>query len=71
MRRGGRRADLDRPAPAVPELLAGEERRMSDKKPYRPPRLTVYGDLREITKATATSGNVMDMVSGNPMLKSA
>ncbi len=44
---------------------------MSDRKPYRSPRLTVYGDLREITKASATSGNVMDMVSGNPMLKSA
>jgi hypothetical protein len=44
---------------------------MSDKKPYRPPRLTVYGDLREITKASAQSGNVRDMVSGNPMFKSA
>jgi hypothetical protein len=44
---------------------------MSDKKPYRPPRLTVYGDLREITQASAKSGTVMDMVSGNPMMKSA
>jgi hypothetical protein len=44
---------------------------MSDKKPYRPPRLTVYGDLREITKASAQSGNVRDMVSGTPMFKSA
>ena len=44
---------------------------MSDKKPYRPPRLTVFGDLREITKASAASGDVRDMVSGNPMLKSA
>lgn len=44
---------------------------MSDKKPYRPPKLTVYGDLREITRASVNAGNVMDMVSGNPMLKSA
>ena len=44
---------------------------MTCKKPYRPPRLIVYGDLREITKASSKSGNVMDMVSGNPMFKSA
>jgi len=44
---------------------------MSGKKPYRAPKLTVYGDLRDITQASAKSGPVKDMVSGNPMFKSA
>jgi hypothetical protein len=44
---------------------------MSGKKPYRPPKVTVYGDLRDITQASSTAGNKMDMVSGNPMMKSA
>ena len=44
---------------------------MTGKKTYRSPKLTVYGDLRDLTQASAKSGPVMDMVSGNPMMKSA
>ena len=44
---------------------------MTGKKTYRSPKLTVYGDLRAITQASATPGTKMDMVSGNPMSKSA
>jgi len=36
----------------------------SAKKLYRRPKLTVYGDLREITQSTTGPGAVMDMVSG-------
>ena len=39
------------------------------KKPYRRPRLTTYGDVRDITQTTAGAGLVMDKVSG--MNKSA
>jgi hypothetical protein len=36
----------------------------SVKKPYRRPKLTVYGDLRDITQTTAGAGAVMDMTTG-------
>jgi len=42
----------------------------SAKKPYRRPKLTVYGDLRDITQTTTGAGAVMDMTAGNPMNKS-
>jgi len=36
----------------------------SAKKPYSRPKLTVYGDLRDITRTTTGAGAVMDMTSG-------
>jgi len=36
----------------------------SAKKPYRRPKLTVYGDHRDITQTTSGAGAVMDMVTG-------
>jgi hypothetical protein len=39
------------------------------KKPYRRPRLTTYGDVRDITQTTNGAGLVMDKVTG--MNKSA
>ena len=42
----------------------------SPKKPYRRPKLTVYGDLRDITQTTTGAGSVMDPSAGNPMQKS-
>ena len=36
----------------------------SAKKPYSRPKLTVYGDLRDITQTTAGAGAVMDMTTG-------
>lgn len=39
------------------------------KKPYRRPRLTTYGDVRDITQTSTGSGLVMDMTTG--MNKSA
>ena len=34
------------------------------RKPYRSPKLTVYGDLRDITQTSMSSGTVMDAVTG-------
>jgi hypothetical protein len=36
----------------------------SAKKPYCRPKLTVYGDLRDITQTTTGAGAVMDMTTG-------
>lgn len=36
----------------------------SPKKPYRRPKLTVYGDLQDITQTTTGAGAVMDMTTG-------
>ena len=36
----------------------------SPKKPYRRPKLTIYGDLRDITQTTTGAGAVMDKTSG-------
>jgi hypothetical protein len=36
----------------------------SPKKPYRRPKLTVYGDLQDITQTTMGAGAVMDMTTG-------
>ena len=36
----------------------------SAKKPYSRPKVTVYGDLRDITQTTTGSGMVMDMTTG-------
>ena len=34
------------------------------KKPYRRPRLTIYGDVRDITQTTTRPGLVMDTTTG-------
>jgi hypothetical protein len=34
------------------------------KKPYRRPKLTVYGDLRALTQTTLRDANVTDMTTG-------
>jgi hypothetical protein len=36
----------------------------SPKKPYHRPKLTVYGDLQDITQTTMGAGAVMDMTTG-------
>ena len=40
-----------------PAKKANSERAAAGKKPYRAPRLTVYGDLQTITKAKGGTGN--------------
>ena len=32
----------------------------AERKPYRPPRLTVHGDLRQLTKGPAKGGAKQD-----------
>lgn len=49
------------PKKATPDRAAA-----SGKKPYRAPRLTVYGDLQTITKAKGGTGNDG---GGNPKTK--
>jgi hypothetical protein len=39
------------------------------RKPYRRPKLTIYGDLREITRTTIAGGMTNDMTTG--MFKTA
>lgn len=34
------------------------------RKPYQRPKLTIYGDLREITQTSTVSGMKMDMTTG-------
>lgn len=34
------------------------------KKPYRRPKLTVYGDVREITRTNNLTGMTNDMTTG-------
>jgi hypothetical protein len=34
------------------------------KKPYRRPKLTVYGDVRELTRTSNRGGTVNDMTTG-------
>jgi hypothetical protein len=34
------------------------------RKPYRRPRLTIYGDLRQITQTTMAMGSSRDMTTG-------
>lgn len=34
------------------------------RKPYRSPKLTVYGDVREITQTTTDMGKAMDAITG-------
>ncbi len=36
----------------------------SEKKPYHRPKLTVYGDIREITQTSARGGAINDMTTG-------
>jgi hypothetical protein len=44
---------------------AREEANMQKtKKPYRRPRLTTYGDVRDITQTTNGAGLVMDKTTG-------
>lgn len=41
----------------------------SNRKEYHSPRLVAYGDIRQLTQASNTSGLVSDN-SGNPPFKS-
>ena len=34
------------------------------RKPYRPPVLQVYGDIRKLTKGVTQTGNKNDMAGG-------
>ncbi|MDH3734017.1 MAG: lasso peptide [Gemmatimonadota bacterium] len=40
-----------------------------NKKPYRTPRLTVYGDIREITQAVGKRGQKDGGAKGATMIK--
>jgi hypothetical protein len=46
------------------EPPATEDTMDKPRKPYRRPRLTVYGDIRDITQTVPGPGNVMDMTTG-------
>lgn len=35
------------------------------KKPYRPPKLIVYGDLTQLTKTNAANQGMLEMRFGN------
>jgi hypothetical protein len=34
------------------------------RKPYQRPKLTIYGDLRQITQTTSAMGRSIDMTTG-------
>lgn len=38
--------------------------RRAPRKPYQRPKLTIYGDLREITQTAAAKGRTNDMTTG-------
>ena len=44
--------------------MAPEHEKSKPKRAYRRPKLTTYGDLREITRTSASSGSTNDMSTG-------
>jgi len=38
--------------------------RPAPRKPYQRPKLTIYGDLREITRTSTDMGRTNDMTTG-------
>jgi hypothetical protein len=49
--------------------MAAEHDKPKTKRAYRSPKLTIYGDLRDLTRTTAVAGSMNDMTTG--MNKSA
>jgi hypothetical protein len=44
--------------------MAGEQDHPKTKRVYRRPKLTVYGDVRDLTQSTLNAGPATDMVTG-------
>jgi hypothetical protein len=49
--------------------MADEHEKPKTKRAYRRPKLTTYGDLRDLTRTSAAAGAMNDMTTG--MNKSA
>jgi len=49
--------------------MAAEHDKPKTKRAYRRPKLTIYGDLRDLTRTSAAAGSMADMTTG--MNKSA